>query len=585
MSSGARIAFHRMAMNAPWVDMMSCDGRFDLLWRFRYVDIMDSPGHIRRLLTLNQRSDQILRVSWDGKFIWISTARTGIHVFTPDGRLVGNLVSRQTQTPGRDETPATASDSDSQLPPYKVSISRVEQNRFLNRGGKLLPTALWMHPVDVGRCIVSGLSGSATRRWFADVRLHEDADKRFDVNVFHTLTRVADRNLVFEKDTDTKVDFSQGWNGEIRDDNRRLLLIGRRAVAGPTMKTGRYPLAIDIESLDVSVYPLLPKKAIDRIQIYNNRPLSVSTFGLYAHRNDPNGNWSRRLTRDNIQGPLLPWNNAIVIPGRKWRRVDVNAGNTKILNEVDLPSSLQLKRFGISSHFGMIGWFPGGELFQIRIAPRQDVNLDAEFSVIPKLYRERHTKAARSIRTLGGSVGTEWAPSRFMPGDSPFTVYSWRTKVWLGPEWKGNTEDLKPLSDLYNLTDLYLVGDAHADTSMRHVVQIGLLEGLRLVDTQITNDGLAHLRGLPRLSYLQLYGPAGRLHFTDEALHHLATLRLDVLLLVGKGFSDDSVTTLSQIPTLRRVQHMNTLISRAGQNRLGIMWSTTTQYPQAVDGR
>ena len=149
---------------------------------------METPGRTRRLMTLTERSDQILRVAWDGKFVWVSTARSGIFLLNLNGTKAGHLTAQEPSpnSSNKEPVPRDQFDDGSQLPAYSCSVSRVTQRAVMNRGGGFRPTALWMHALEPGVCIVSGLVDSSKRRWFAKGQFHPDQKSDFEVNVFHT---------------------------------------------------------------------------------------------------------------------------------------------------------------------------------------------------------------------------------------------------------------------------------------------------------------------------------------------------------------------------------------------------------------
>jgi hypothetical protein len=90
------------------------------------------------------------------------------------------------------------------------------------------------------------------------------------------------------------------------------------------------------------------------------------------------------------------------------------------------------------------------------------------------------------------------------------------------------------------------------------------LESLCLVETKVTDAGLAQLAGLQELVYLRLEGKLDGPAFSDGGLRQLGRLpRLERLTLYGEGFTDVAVPILPAWPRLRELILLDTRISNA----------------------
>lgn len=94
------------------------------------------------------------------------------------------------------------------------------------------------------------------------------------------------------------------------------------------------------------------------------------------------------------------------------------------------------------------------------------------------------------------------------------------------------------------------------DDDMKSIGKIRQLERLD-IGGDITNDGLAHISGLPNLWQLSLHGSK----LTDDGLKHLTTLPKLSLLSIGGDITDEGVAHLKNVPTLTVVYFASQTIS------------------------
>ncbi len=125
---------------------------------------------------------------------------------------------------------------------------------------------------------------------------------------------------------------------------------------------------------------------------------------------------------------------------------------------------------------------------------------------------------------------------------------------------------------------------------MQAVGRLRELESLYLVETKATDAGLAHLGGLEQLVYLRLEGTAGGRQFTDKGLEHLRNLpKLQKLTLYGDGFTDQGLAALGGLSKLRLLFLLNARMTQAGVEKLiasrkrALVWHRDPQWWHWID--
>jgi hypothetical protein len=121
------------------------------------------------------------------------------------------------------------------------------------------------------------------------------------------------------------------------------------------------------------------------------------------------------------------------------------------------------------------------------------------------------------------------------------------------------TDDcIEHLRNMPDLKVLVVYGGYHglSDTGLRHLSGCGKLEDLSLVNTRVTNSGLEALQEFPSLQSLTLcndFGGGRASYFTDEAVNPLSALtRLKTLRLSGTWYSEHLKTQLKRaLPNCR----------------------------------
>jgi hypothetical protein len=430
------------------------------------------------------------------------------------------------------------------------------------------------------------------RLWFARIDRMPGAagPATYAVKVFHTA--VQEPSVPGEgRDDDPKERFRPSWITEynVPASGRRMLLVGREPQPGAA-RHGRSPLAIDLETLEVSILPvLLPPRThnFTVCQGMGGRLVAASWWQveIFEASDERGESWQRRSLMETERrglGPrreaLIALEDQLVLPGNRWLILDVQRGTTDWLASPFMPRQHPFSRYADSAHYGLVGWDVGGPLFRFSIGPVPGPNdsADAHYPFLPAEHRERHHRAVEAIRRLGGEVGIHWGHCQHLvpriPGVSTLGSAKfpkgWRTTVYLSEQWRGGDDGLSQLAALHNLADLYLVRAPVSDAGMRRLGDIGSLESLYLVETPVTDSGLEPLAALKELTYLRLEGAAGD-KFTNRGLTYLTGLpKLRKLTLYGPGFTDQAVKPLETLAALEELTVLDTEISAAALQNL-----------------
>ena len=136
------------------------------------------------------------------------------------------------------------------------------------------------------------------------------------------------------------------------------------------------------------------------------------------------------------------------------------------------------------------------------------------------------------------------------------------TQVCLSKQWKGGDDGLALLQDLYNLRVLSLVQAPVTGEGLRYVAALADLEALELVETKVTDKDLVHIQNMSQLTRLRLEGTAAGNEFSDAGLKALAGAKsLCTLTLYGRGFTDQALETMKDMPNLKELVLLDTAIS------------------------
>ncbi len=569
----SRIVFRPTAESAPWAAVANCDDKLDLYWSPTTVAVSAEPTR-RQTIYEASSPNAVLSAGWDGRHIWVATSESGVVVLSVDGKVLGKL------TPSGSEQDVEAVDEIDQFATYKRSLPPYQRS-----GRPTSPYArdtwfttavyhpLLIVPVSPGHCIAVGRYGRFRRLWFASLKLDLDASETKDalsVKVFHIATRLP--QTLNSQGDHVSVVFQPNWITMHQHLDRRVLLMGR-SESGATVRTGRFPLAVNPVTLETSLWPLrinpmmqinkLPRISVDGRIVHRH----IQGIDLYA----PAPGQPERLVRSELVSDRTKFQsfatqvivdrNHVHVSGSSWYRIDRR--NWK-LEEVAsfVPNCNRFEHYASSLHHGMVAWNRGDRLYSMQFdaaSPTSPDDLAELYPRIPSTERSRHHQAAQAIREFGGYVGSLWAPAA---PDVRGYRYGWRTVAHIPKDWSGGNEGLEHLTGLSQLKDLTLVQANVTNAAMSKISTLKDLESLSLVETKVTDDGLTRLRDLPKLQSLHLEGTVGGQEFTDRALTSVDLVpRLHRIVLYGPGFTDQAVGHLTALRFVQSIYLLDTGIS------------------------
>ncbi|MEQ8785683.1 MAG: hypothetical protein RIC55_05270 [Pirellulaceae bacterium] len=504
-----------------------CTDSLDLLRSRETVYVMREKGVVRRIFADDSLQDAV----WDGQRIWIATLNTGIHVYSPAGEKLGRL---------------RAADG----------LPLSDKNSLLR-----------LHAVSPGRCIALGKLSQNGRLWFAELSSNEQNELR--AKVFHTAAVEPPdqtRNRPANEDADADELFYPTFLLRYTHPDRPnvdWLLIGRE---GGHHLEGRQPLALDLNSRHAFI---LPVAIHPRALVIADRGDIVAVNENEVRRISPplptGEEWTTKIVhgrgRHSRYGPsgfLLRHEGKIVNGGETWRLLDERLQQTW-LAETALPKRYHFRFYGLSAHYGIVGWHYGDQFYRASIddSPPLTETADTMFPFVPAEARQRHADAVREMERLGGCVGS----SIFRNTSSGVT--GWHTVVYLPRQWSGGDAGLAHLKDLHQLHTLQLVQAAVTNEGMKHVGELTTLSALDLVETNVTDEGLPELAKLQSLVRIRLEGAGQGEQFSDDGLVHLARLKqLQMLEIYGPAFTDDGLRPMAKMPRLGTLRLFSTSMTK-----------------------
>jgi hypothetical protein len=556
-----------------WYGLRKCAESLDLAWTRGAVYVIPQKGLVRKVFSAagpdksrEWNSGAVYLAVWDGESVWIA-CQYGIHVVSPTGEAVAHVGAAQG------------------LPPYRTAGDT--SGLIGGSGGR---RSIALHAIAPGKCLAIGHFGKNHRTWCAVVSQTNRASgsPTFQVKVFHTATELAHAQLDAPY-YDPNVVFAPGWLTEYTPPHvphNRLLLV-QRWIRGAAVTMRKQPLAINLNSLAVSVLPAaLPRGSGYRAvggHIVASHSKGIDLFSPSDSRPDqwvhtPLLHYKPHAKKPDLKRLILPHEGLLYQPGSQWFSVDPSTWKVERLENKVTPYVDPFQYYAISAHYGLVAWNRRGTLWRISIEPRPSPDADHSvlYPYVRPSARARHHQAVQAIRRLGGSVDTRWGYCRHT-ASSPHSIFvppkpkilQWRTIVYLPETWKGGDDGLRHLESLYNLRDLYLVQADVTDEGLKVIGKLVGLESLYLVETKATDEGLIHLQGLDELVYLRLEGTAGGQQLGDAGLKQVRELpRLRKLTLYGKRFTDQGLAHLESLPQLRELWMLNTAITNSGLDQL-----------------
>ena len=309
-----------------WTGILSCGGRFDVLWNAAAVLLMREKGVAE--VVFDGKSDLFTDVRWDGKNVWIAVRDEGLRVVSPEGRTVARVGAA-------DGLPSA--------------------------------TTLLLWPLAPGRvCAV----GATDRAWCATVDLADGGRPR--VNVFHAATTLLTTEYRGgHTAADSTLAFVPTWIHAVPDARGEpdFLLVGRNKC-----KWGEYyPLVIDPRTWKVSVSDRQMVHAYvrtsDSYAAVGNRFFGYqgAIFAMAARGETlPDGKPITYLC-GKTPGPeqIIYWRDRLYLPGNAvWIRINPT---TLAFEGIRAPSPWrEIRGAGVSSFYGLVALYGG--LCQVEIS-------------------------------------------------------------------------------------------------------------------------------------------------------------------------------------------------------------------------
>ncbi len=371
---------------APFEVITRCGDGLDAVWNSDQLWLMPVGGELKPIfqrpkLAVKYSRDFLHEVLFDGRWLWVVTAESGLRVLDLSGKLLGHFPA-QSSKGGSPESDTLVADA-TQLPPFDPKPSPLFQDQ--NYPGSALRTApsLRILPFGQGRCLVAANYGPLKRLWIAVVTL-EPADS-WDVKIIQQGTKVAQLG-----------DLTQFQNADIAAEAtwltlfqkpqpipRPVAILGRRMA--PFRATEIQPLVIDLTSLKVSAlpgnfredgYPWRPVVAANGRLIQNTIHLFESLAPDFLK---PEAPWKSELfiaspKRDNIisvEGSLfVAGDDCFVAAYGGWARLNTRDWKFELLAPRPLPKENLFSYHGVSSQHGLVSWNRNGPLHRVTITER-----------------------------------------------------------------------------------------------------------------------------------------------------------------------------------------------------------------------
>lgn len=368
---------------APFEVITGCGDGLDAVWNGDQLWLMPvgrelKPIFQRPKLAVKYSRDFLHEVQFDGRWLWVVTAESGLRVLDLNGKLLGHLPARSSKgdSPDGDVLVADAT----QLPPFDLKPYPLFQDK--NYPGSALRSApsLRILPFGQGRCLVAGNYGPLHRLWIAVVTLEPTGS--WDVKIIQQGTKVAQLgNLTQFQNADIATEAT--WLTLFQKTQpipRPVAILGRRI--NPFRTAEIQPLMIDLTTQKVSVlpgnfredgYPWRPVVAANGRLIQNTIHLFESIAPDFLK---PEAAWKSELfiaspNRDNrisVEGSLfVAGDDCFVAAYGGWARLNTREWKFDLLAPRPLPKENLFSYHGVSAQHGLVSWNRNGPLHRVTI--------------------------------------------------------------------------------------------------------------------------------------------------------------------------------------------------------------------------
>lgn len=572
------------------------DSTRDVVWSRYTVHLLTKNGTDEPECTQlyqHLQNDRIERVRADGRYVWVASSRSGIHVVSTDGTEVAHF-GPENGLPGYntpwEEVMRPTPDT------HRYGENRPQpRNRqdwsLMSIGGSSSNAMIGLIPISPGKCVACGRTGRTLQTWLASLEFDETGGNE-RIRILHT---AGDPYPIGEDVTqplpeDIGFCFSIPWAcrwQNPQEPHDQVLIVGR--THDTVLRTYNYlsntPLAVDLETWNVTTLaeriPQLAGLTEGQAAVSVGGSIFVLTLnGLIAWSPGLDGNYQRVDISANAPQDyyFLVDDDRILSPGPRWLQIEARPTiKTTVLAERMFPDFRRMDRFAVSACYGYWAMSSDGKVCY-RIDPtkpsKQTISALADF--VPFEAVEEHVQAAKEIRKLGGyadrAVRCQGVPKFFgtPAGDSPEG-----TAVCLDRSCQDVEGAILQLGRLHKLTALFLIGVRISKDDSQQIAGLPDLRVLALDDVSIEVPDFQALLSPPRLRLLYLAPkvagessgdayvaamagdrcPPGLClrgpEFTDATLERLDRENLRTLHLWGTSISRDSIEQLSQVKSKR----------------------------------
>ncbi|MFM9115707.1 MAG: PDZ domain-containing protein [Planctomycetota bacterium] len=168
-------------------------------------------------------------------------------------------------------------------------------------------------------------------------------------------------------------------------------------------------------------------------------------------------------------------------------------------------------------------------------APRNSLVAVRSQTTLASLNETRQARAIDELQRLGVKLTSSHVQIGLQIMESV-------SAIEIGADWRGEVQDLRRLKFLNGIQSVKLIGPLVKDEWMPYLAHMENLQYLVLKKTEVTENGLAHIRNLNRIQLLAvLYSPVG-----DGAVNHLIGLKqLVQLRLFGTKITREAADKLT----------------------------------------
>ncbi len=157
-------------------------------------------------------------------------------------------------------------------------------------------------------------------------------------------------------------------------------------------------------------------------------------------------------------------------------------------------------------------------LRRLRDGPLDGLSRRARVALTPVLdyYKDR---AFKLLVTKGARPDSFRGIVNF-PGQNPAALKAYSSRITFDDSWKGSDEDLEALEDLYDLSEITLVGENMTDAFLKPLKNATSLRAVSILKTKITDEGFKSLENLPVERLTIRYSP-----ISDKSIPTIRTMK------------------------------------------------------------